>query len=249
MKLVADLHTHTCVSNHAFSTLREMVLQAKKNGLSALAITDHGVGMPDSPHPWYFNNLLHIPHFIEDGFFLLKGVEADAMDAFGTLDMDEAVLKKMDWVIVSLHRCCVPSLNFEQATNMWLAVAENPLVDMIGHSEQQHFLFDYDKVTRVFAKKNKVVELNAGSAYSRPGNEENLKKLALCCKKNGTKVAVNSDAHSAYNMGIEGDILAMLEEIEFPEKLVVNASMENLLAELVLRNKPAAKAAQKNNLL
>ncbi len=247
MKLVADLHTHTSVSDHAFSTLQEMVLQAKKNGLLAMAVTDHGTGMPDSPYPWYFNNLLHIPHRIEDGFLLLKGVEANAMDASGKIDMPENILKKLDWVIVSLHRCCVPKLSFEEATNLWLSVAENPLVDMIGHPEQQHFMFDYDKVTRVFAEKNKVVELNAGSVYSRPGNEDNLKQLALCCKKNGTKVAVNSDAHSVYNMGIEKNILSMLEEIDFPEERIVNASMDTLLAELKLRNKPAAKAMQENN--
>lgn len=241
MKLVADLHTHTCVSDHAFSTLQEMALQAKKNGLQALAITDHGIAMPDSPFIWYFNNLLNIPHIIEDGLLLLKGVEANVIDEFGQIDMEEKYLKRMDWVIASLHQNCVPPMGEEQVTNLWLAVAENPLVDMIGHSEQQRFYYNYDKVTKAFAQHNKVVELNESSVYSRPGNEENLKQLAICCKKNRTKIAVNSDAHSIYNMGNEQEILQMLEEINFPQELVINASLENLNHELTSRGKPAAK--------
>ena len=42
MKIIADLHTHTLVSEHAYSTVNEMVQSAKEKGFLALAITDHG---------------------------------------------------------------------------------------------------------------------------------------------------------------------------------------------------------------
>ena len=54
MKIIADLHTHTLVSNHAFNTITEMAAAAQKRGLFAMAVTDHGPSMPDAPHPWYF---------------------------------------------------------------------------------------------------------------------------------------------------------------------------------------------------
>ncbi|MDL2324772.1 PHP domain-containing protein [Ruminococcaceae bacterium OttesenSCG-928-A16] len=73
MNLVADLHTHTSVSHHALSTLHEMVEQAKSLGLKTIAITDHAPAMPDSPHLWYFNSLLRLPHILPGGFLLLKG--------------------------------------------------------------------------------------------------------------------------------------------------------------------------------
>ena len=38
---------------------------------------------------------------------IYTGVEANIMDFKGNLDLDEAVLKKMDYVIASLHMPCI----------------------------------------------------------------------------------------------------------------------------------------------
>lgn len=239
MKLAADLHTHTIVSDHALSTVYEMITQAKKLGMQAIAITDHGVAMPDSPHPWYFSNLIRMPSRVEE-MWLIKGVEANVIDKNGKLDMADSVLKNMDWVIASIHGVCAPAMTYQETTHMWLQVAEHPWVDMIGHSEQKEFLYDYNLVTRAFAANHKVVEMNAGSSLSRPGNEENLRQLALCCKQNGTRIAVTSDAHSMYSVGNVQPVLDMLAEIEFPEERIVNTSMERLADELDRHGRPLA---------
>ena len=42
-------------------------------------------------------------------------------------------------------------------------MAENPYVDIIGHSEQENYRYDYDLVTKAFARNHKVVELNGNS--------------------------------------------------------------------------------------
>ena len=42
MKIVADLHTHTITSVHAYATALEMIGEAERLGLYAFAITDHG---------------------------------------------------------------------------------------------------------------------------------------------------------------------------------------------------------------
>lgn len=240
MKIIADLHTHTSVSTHALSTLNEMVAQAQVLGLKTIAITDHAPAMPDAPHPWYFNSLLRLPHTLPNGFLLLKGVEADVVDLQGTLDMDTHLLKKMDWVIVSMHQGCIAPMGFEQATALWLKIAENPLVDMIGHSEQEQFLYDYEYVTKAFAANNKVVEINANSPLVRPRNEENMRRLALACKNNGTKIAVNSDAHSIFGLGNADTVLPLLQEIDFPEELIINSSVRQLAEELERHGKPVA---------
>ena len=65
MKIIADLHAHTLVSNHAFNTITEMARRAAELGHFALAITDHGPLMPDSPHPWYFYNVTTLPRKME----------------------------------------------------------------------------------------------------------------------------------------------------------------------------------------
>ena len=60
------------------------------------------------------------------------------------------------------------------------------------------------------------------------------------CVVNGTKIAVNSDAHSIYHLGQFDTVLPMLREIHFPEELVVNASRENLITVLKEHQKPVA---------
>lgn len=244
MPLIADLHTHTLVSSHAFSTLHEMINRAGEIGLNALAVTDHGLDMPDAPHPWYFTNLLNQPSLPKKDFLLIKGVEADAIDKKGSLDIDDGMLKKLDWVIVSLHKKCVPFMKKNEVTELWLRMAENPLVDMIGHAEQHQYYFDYDRVTKAFTAANKVVELNANSPVSRPGNEENVRELMLACKENGTMIAVNSDAHSLFDLGNWGWALDLLADIDFSPEKVVNSSLHRLAHVLKLHGSPAAEKAE-----
>ena len=214
------------MSNHAFNTITEMARAAKEMGHCAIAVTDHGPAMPDSPHPWYFYNLRRLPDVLE-GIPVLKGVEANVTDLEGTLDLPSDFLPG--------------TLTVEQATNLWLKVAENPVVDMIGHSEQAKHVYDYERVARAFAEHHKVVELNGNSWAVRPEGAGNMKALALACKKAGCPIALNTDAHSIYQMqaGV-GHLVRLLEEIDFPEELVVNASPSRLLEELKQHSKPVA---------
>ena len=66
MQIIADLHTHTSVTDHAFSTLTEMVQAAEDRGLAAIAITNHGPTNPDGPHEWHFSNLnlIHVIRYL-----------------------------------------------------------------------------------------------------------------------------------------------------------------------------------------
>lgn len=231
MEIIADLHTHTLVSNHAFNTLTEMARRAHELGLFAMAVTDHGPAMPDAPHPWYFFNLTTLPPRMEETW-VLKGVEANVRSISGTLDMAPDALDRLslDWVIASIHKDTLAQrLSRTDATELWLNVAQDKRVDMIGHSEDCLFEYDYERVAREFAREGKVVELNANSAVVRPGSKQNMVRLARACKANGTQVAVNTDAHSIYHLGRYGNLPEMLTELEFPEELVVNSGRERLL--------------------
>ena len=65
MRLLADLHTHTIASGHAYSTLTENVRAAAMAGLELIAITDHGPSVPQGAHPWYFWNLKVAPSVLD----------------------------------------------------------------------------------------------------------------------------------------------------------------------------------------
>src|SRR5512146_3220126 len=54
LKIVADMHTHTIASGHAYSTVNELAHAAAAKGLAAMAITDHGPALPGGPHLYHF---------------------------------------------------------------------------------------------------------------------------------------------------------------------------------------------------
>lgn len=239
--LIADLHTHTLCSAHAYHTVEEMAAQASALGYRALAVTDHGSAMPDAPHIWHFFNWKAMPRVV-GGVAMLYGTEANVMDTKGNLDFSQEQLSQLDWVVASIHSPCVPGLlTRREATRLWLGVAENPYVDCIGHSEQENYRYDYDLVTKAFAKNNKVVEMNGNSFNVRKDGIPNMRTLLRACLENGCRIAIDSDAHSTRQMR-EGPapLRGLLREIDFPQELIVNADCKTLVGELKLHGRRCA---------
>ena len=99
---VLDLHTHTIVSGHAYSTLREMAKAASDKGLELLGITEHAPKMPGTCHLFYFDNLRIVPRELY-GIELVLGSEVNILDAKGTVDLPQKTMEKLDIIIASLH--------------------------------------------------------------------------------------------------------------------------------------------------
>lgn len=219
-----------------------MAAAAAKIGYKALAITDHGPAMPDAPHLWHFANLSALPRQI-DGVTMLYGAEANIMDTKGGLDLAPDRLAGLDWVVASIHSPCVPGLlTRKEANRIWLNIAENPYVDCIGHSEQENYRYDYELVVKAFAKNHKVVEINGNSFNVRRDGIANLQALLAACLDCGCHIALDTDAHSSWQLANNlRSLYALLVEIDFPQELIVNASIENLSKELVLHGKRCAK--------
>ena len=159
------------------------------------------------------------------------------------------VKEKYAAIIEDVKRCheknqpvLLGTTSIENSEGLWLAVAENPYVDCIGHSEQQNYRYDYDLVTKAFAKNHKVVELNGNSVNVRRDGIPNMKLLLAACLKNGCHIALDTDAHSTTQLqGNMPPLLAMLEEMQFPQELVVNATRQNLVNELKLHGRICAE--------
>lgn len=240
--IIADLHTHTLSATHAYHSLEEMAAQAKRLGYRALAVTDHAPAMPDSPHIWHFQNFSALDRTI-GGVVMLYGAEVNVMDINGGLDLPQSLLAGMDWVVASIHSTCVPGLLTEkEATRLWLSVAENPAIDCIGHSEQQNYRYDYDLVTKAFAANHKVVELNGNSFNVRKDGIPNMRALVRACLKNGCRIALDTDAHSTRQLRENMQpLVTLLEEVDYPSELVVNASCQALVETLKLHRGASAE--------
>ena len=87
-----------------------------------------------------------------------------------------------------------------------------------------------------------MVELNGNSFNVRKDGIPNMKALLAACLQNGCRIAVDSDAHSTWQLrsGLKA-LYAMLEEMQFPEELIVNATTQNLVKELKLHGKACAE--------
>lgn len=226
---VADLHTHTLASPHAYSTLTENAAAAAALGMLAIATTDHGPNTGDGGHIWHFGNMRILPERIA-GIRHLRGAEANVCDYDGTLDLPERTLSALDVVIASMHDSTLPYGTPEQITETWMRVAENPLVDIIGHCGSPQYAFDYEKVIPVFAEHGKVVEINEGTFRVRQKSLENCAVIARLCAKHGVRVAVNSDAHYLTQVGQLDSAVALLEEVNFPKELIINSNRERFEA-------------------
>lgn len=229
MKIIADMHTHTIASTHAYSTLTEMVHAAAGAGLYAIAITDHGNSMPGAPGKWYFKNLVVVPRFLE-GVLVLRGAEANIIDYEGNLDLEQESIDNLDWLVASMHMPTMPreKPTVELCTHAWLNIAKNPKINVIGHSGMERYRYDYDTVIPEFGRNGKLVEINETSFRVRQDAIPNCKKIAQLCKKHGVRVVVDSDAHFHTALGNYPNALQLLKEVDFPEELVVNSSVERL---------------------
>ncbi|MFI3226777.1 MAG: phosphatase [Clostridia bacterium] len=238
MEILFDLHTHTLASGHAYSTIRENVAEAKNKGLLAYGFSDHAEKMPGSTGNLYFVNFAAIPDYI-DGVRVYCGVEANIMDYDGTLDINKRVESKVDYIIASMHMPCIAiNQDIETVTRGLVNVMQNPKVKIIGHPDDSRYPCDYDIVVREAVRTNTILELNNSSLGPRSTREnpyENMKEMLAKCIKYGAKVIINSDAHYCGEVGEVSNILTLLEEVNFPEELVINTSLEGL--KLVINEK------------
>lgn len=227
MFIEADTHCHTVASTHGYSTIMEIATCAAERGLKAVAITDHTPGNTDAPHIWHFHNLKKaIPRKIK-GVSIIYGAESSIIDYEGNIDFPENECAALDWIIASIHRDMLKAGTVEQITNTYLKVAENPLVDVIGHPGTLAYPFDYEQCIAKFKECGKLVEINESSIKWK-GTADNFRKIAEICKKMECPIVVNSDGHYCELTGEVPLSKKMLEDIDFPERLILNADWDRL---------------------
>ena len=69
-----------------------------------------------------------------------------------------------------------------------------------------------------------MIEINNSSLSggSRIGSNVNCEKVALLCKKHGTKVILTSDAHINLKICDFSKSIELLNKIEMPKELIMN---------------------------
>jgi putative hydrolase len=229
---VMDLHTHTLASGHAYNTIREMAKAASEKGLEVLGITEHAPHMPGSCQDFYFHNLKVVPREMY-GIRLLLGTELNILDVEGHIDLNDRDLQEMDVVIASLHTPCIRPGTMEENTRACLNVMKNPRLHILGHPDDGRYALDYRALVEGAKEYGKILELNNHSLEPtsfRQNARENDTRMLELCREYGVPVIMSSDAHFDMAIGEFSCARALLEELDFPEDLVLNGSVDRLMA-------------------
>jgi len=226
-RIEVDTHVHSVLSGHAWSTLRENITQAKLAGLKGICITEHSAAVLGAAPEFAYASMALLPES-DDGIRLYHGQESDILSENGRLCPSDDVLSQLDFCIASIHMAAA-SLKRERdiCTAAYLAALDNPYVSILGHIDRTTFPCDLETVIKKAGSCGKMIELNNASlAPARAAGHENVKTMLKCCIKHEVPICVSSDAHFDKMVGNFRQAEALLEELHFPEELIINASKE-----------------------
>jgi len=128
-----------------------------------------------------------------DGFHFFKGIESDIFPD-GTLDYDEVILKKFDFVIASVHSHF--NMPLEEMTQRMIEAIRNPYTTILGHPTgrlllaREPYAIDMIRLIDEATRSGVVIELNA-----HPSRLDIDWRLCKYAKERGVKIAINPDAH------------------------------------------------------
>lgn len=228
------LHNHTTESDGA-SSIEDYIKVAKRMGLSFIGIADHSKSAK-------YAGGLEVERLLkqneevkklnkEKEFLILHGVECDILPD-GSLDYEDWVLKKLDYVVVSIHS----HFNFEKEKQMFriIKAISNPYIKIFGHPEGRLLLgrkgyeVDVEVVLKKLGEEKKWVELN-----SNPMRLDLDWKYLQTAQKEGVFVVINPDAHYAEDLkDLHYGILMGRKGLLFKENCVNFWDNEKLKKEL-----------------
>ncbi len=167
-QLLGVLHCHSTWSDGKAS-IADMAAAARERGWSYIGITDHSQaafyagGLSPAKVREQHDEIDELNATLDD-FTVLKGIEADIL-ADGTLDYDESVLSRFDFVVGSVHS----RFNMDQATmtERVLRALDSPFLTVLGHPtgrlllSRASYAIDLDAVLEKAAAVGVAVEINA----------------------------------------------------------------------------------------
>ncbi len=192
-------HNHTTASDGK-NTLKEMVAAAQKLGWEYIGISDHSKSSFQAKGQSAQQLLKQVEEI--DALnrskkfrpFVFAGVECDILTD-GTLDFPDKVLKKLDYVVISVHS------SFQQdektMTNRIIRAIENPYTTMVGHLtgrlllKREGYKVNVAKVIDACIANKKIMELNAN-----PMRLDMDWRFWHAASDKGLMCCINTDAHS-----------------------------------------------------
>jgi putative hydrolase len=225
--LKIDLHLHTVASGHAQSTVLEYVNQAKKLKMKVIGISDHGPGNTETiVSEIYFMTLKRLPKKI-GSLRLLRGIEANIINKNGDIDINDSVIKGLDYVMANFHK----NTNYHDQgknlnTEVMIKTIRSGKVNIISHPFlNKLFPLDLKKISEEACRNNVLLELNL-SALAKSRKEDyilpNVRIMLGVVKKFKKKVIIGSDSHNIWELADDSYLQAVKKKISLTDNLAIN---------------------------
>jgi DNA polymerase (family 10) len=191
--LRGDLHTHTTWSDGKDS-LEAMVAEAISRGYEYYAICDHSHRLRDGRLAQQAEAIDRLNERVP--ITLLKGIEVN-IRANGEVDVADAELATLDWVVASVHNAF-----HTDPTGRVLAAMESPYVDCIGHvtgrkiGRRDPSPIDVERVIAKALETGTFLEID-----SQPDRLDLTDVHARAARDAGLKLAIDSDGHQIAALG------------------------------------------------
>ena len=135
----------------------------------------------------------------------------------------------MDIVLLGIHHNIQKGPGKAKYTEMLLrAIEENPYIDVLAHLNVVHYDVDFDAVIRSAMDHGILIEINNSKCLPRRSSPEAIRQLILTCEKLMCPVIVSSDAHAINEIGQDHMIRPILEDMDFPQELILNRNPESM---------------------
>jgi len=197
--LRGDLHTHTSLTD-GVASLADMVAAAAARGYEYYAVTDHAPNlvMQQMTDEKMLAQRAELPALgareMARGMTLLHGTELN-IAADGSVDWDADFLAGFDICVASVHSSF--GQDREVMTARFIAAAENPYVNIIGHpltrklGRRPPVDVDLDALCDACARTGTALEINAS-----PERMDLPPEHIRAARDRGVKFAIDTDAHS-----------------------------------------------------
>jgi len=235
-QVLIDAHTHTVASGHAYSSLQEMARAAAEKGVRYLGITEHGPSIEGTCPLLYFKNMFVVPREMY-GVRLMMGCEVNILDTEGHLDLNEEYLNRLDIGIAGVHAVCWKGGTKEENTRGMLNVIRHPKIHIISHPGDGSAELDFEQLVIAAKEAHTLLEINNHSLAPERKKQvawDNNRELLRLCKQHHVPLILGSDAHISFQIADYSRILPLLEEIDFPDELVMNYWPEQFFSYLSL---------------
>ncbi len=227
------IHCHSTWSDGK-ATIAEMAGAARDRGWSYLGITDHsqaafyaGGLSPDRVLAQHVE--IDALNAASGDFRILKGVECDIL-ADGTLDYDEALVDRFDFVVASVHSRF--SMDLATMTARVLRALDDPHLTVLGHPtgrlllSRDAYAIDMHAVLEKAGTVGAAVEINADP--QRLDLDWRLIPEALA---HGVTLEIGPDAHSTTGLDNMGFGVGIARKGGVEARQVLNAwSVDDVLA-------------------